>query len=195
VHPHELDFFDAKGIVEQLLETLRITKVKFKPADPERYGWLQPGRAAELMTRDGQVLGWVGNIHPRALKAFGIDDAVVAFELPVARLLKLATDQLPFQDIPTLPGVAVDLAIVVDESVTAEVMVQRLTSAGGKLLTSVHLADIYRDEQRVGAGKKSMTWNLVYRAADHTLTSDEVEKAHNKLVTKVCKSTGGEVRA
>ncbi len=195
VRPHELDFFDAKGIVEQLLETLRITKVKFKPADPARYGWLQPGRAAELMTRDGQVLGWVGNIHPRALKAFGIDDAVVAFELPVARLLKLATDQLPFQDIPTLPGVAVDLAIVVDESVTAELMAQRLTSAGGKLLTSVHLADIYRDEQRVGVGKKSMTWNLVYRAADHTLTSDEVEKAHNKLVTKVCKSTGGEVRA
>jgi phenylalanyl-tRNA synthetase beta chain len=91
--------------------------------------------------------------------------------------------------------VAVDLAIVVDESVTAELMAQRLTSAGGKLLTSVHLADIYRDEQRVGVGKKSMTWNLVYRAADHTLTSDEVEKAHNKLVTKVCKSTGGEVRA
>jgi phenylalanyl-tRNA synthetase beta chain len=47
----------------------------------------------------------------------------------------------------------------------------------------------------VGAGKKSMTGNLVYRAADHTLTSEEVEKAHNKLVTKVCKSTGGEVRA
>ena len=133
-------------------------------------------------------------LKPRALKAFGIDDAVVAFELPVARLLKLATDQLPFQDIPTLPGVAVDLAIVVDEDVTAEMLMQRITSAGGKLLDSVRLFDVYRDEERVGAGKKSMAFALTYRAADHTLTSEEVEKVHGKLVKKVCKSTGGEVR-
>ena len=87
------------------------------------------------------------------------------------------------------------MAIVVDESVTCETLMQRITSAGGKLLADVRLFDVYRDEQRVGAGKKSMAFSLTYRAADRTLTSDEVEKAHAKLVTKVCKATGGEVRS
>lgn len=88
-----------------------------------------------------------------------------------------------------------DLAIVVDESVTCETLMQRITSAGGKLLADVRLFDVYRDAERVGAGKKSMAFSLTYRAADRTLTSDEVEKAHAKLVTKVCKATGGEVRS
>ncbi|MDO5709470.1 MAG: phenylalanine--tRNA ligase subunit beta, partial [Coriobacteriales bacterium] len=85
--------------------------------------------------------------------------------------------------------------IVVDESVTYETMVQRITSAGGKLLRNVRLFDVYRDPVRVGRGKKSMAFSLTYRADDHTLTSEEVEKVHGKLVTKVMRSTGGEVRS
>ena len=73
-------------------------------------------------------------------------------------------------------------------------LAQRLTSAGGKLLESARLFDVYRDPVRVGVGKKSMAFELTYRAADRTLTSEEVEKAHAKLVKKVCASTGGEVR-
>ena len=190
----ELDFFDAKGVVEELLDALRITKVRYRVADPEKFGWLQPGRAAEIVVR-GATLGWVGNIHPESLQRFGIDEPVVAFELSVETLLRLAQDQLPYQDVPTLPGVDVDLAIVVDESATYEQLVQRITSAGGKLLRDVRLFDVYRDPVRVGPGKKSMAFSLTYRADDHTLTSKEVEKAHGRLVTKVLKSTGGEVRS
>ena len=119
---------------------------------------------------------------------------VVAFDLSMAGLLRLAKRELPYQEVPTLPGVDVDLAIVVDEDVTAETLFQRITSAGGKLLDSVRLFDVYRDDLRVGLGKKSMAFSLTYRASDHTLTSEEVEKVHEKLVRKVCKATGGEVR-
>ncbi|MBM6774284.1 phenylalanine--tRNA ligase subunit beta [Olsenella profusa] len=191
----DYDFFDAKGVVEELLDALRITKVRFKVADPEQYPWLQPGRAAEVVAGGGQLVGWVGNVHPRGLRAMGVDAPVVAFELSLAVLLRLAQDELPYRDVPTLPGVDVDLAIVVDESVTCEQLMQRITSAGGKLLSDVRLFDVYRDPVRVGEGKKSMAFSLTYRAADRTLTSEEVEKAHAKLVAKVCKSTGGEVRS
>jgi len=136
----------------------------------------------------------VGNIHPTSLANFGVDDPVVAFELSVDALQRLAKRQLPYQDVPTLPGVDVDLAIVVDEEVTCEMLEQRIASAGGKLLREVRLFDVYRDPIRVGLGKKSMAFALTYRADDHTLTSEEVEKVHGKLVTKVCKATGGEVR-
>ena len=191
---NSFDFFDAKGVVENLIEALRIEKVRYRIADPEAYGFLQPGCAAEVIVR-GTVLGWVGNIHPTSLERFGISEPVVAFELSVDQLLKLAQDQLPYQDVPTLPGVDVDLAIVVDEEVTYETVVQRLTSAGGKLLRDVRLFDVYRDPNRIGAGKKSMAFSLTYRADDHTLTSAEVDKVHGKLVTKVLKATGGEVRS
>lgn len=190
----DYDFYDAKGVVEELLDSLRITKVRFKPVDAEEYAFLQPGRAAEVLA-GGELIGWVGNIHPRALRAVDIDMPVVAFELSLASLLRLAHDELPYEDVPTLPGVEVDLALVVDESVTYEQLMQRISSAGGKLLAEAHLFDVYRDEKRVGAGKKSMAFSLTYRAADHTLTSEEVEKVHNKLVTKLTRGLGAEVRS
>lgn len=189
----EYDFYDAKGVVEALLAAMRVTKVRFKVADPEQYPWLQPGRAAEVMA-GGESLGWVGNVHPATLRATDVEVPVVAFELSVAALLRLSHNELPYVDVPTFPGVTHDLAIVVDESVTCETLMQRISSAGGKLLADVRLFDVYRDERRVGAGKKSMAFSLTYRAADRTLTSEEVEKVHDKLVTKVCKATGGEVR-
>lgn len=188
-----LDFFDAKGVVERLLAALRITKVRFKVADASEYPWLQPGRAAEVYA-GGELLGWVGNVHPTSLANFGIDEDVVVFELSEAHLLRLAARELPYQDVPTLPAITHDLAIVVDEDVTCEMLTQRITSAGGKLLESARLFDVYRDPVRVGLGKKSMAFQLTYRANDHTLTSEEVERAHEKLVKKVCRSTGGEVR-
>ena len=87
-----------------------------------------------------------------------------------------------------------DVAFVVDESVTNERLVQCMTSAGGKLLEKAELFDVYRDEERVGAGKKSMAYALTYRAEDRTLTSDEADRAHERLVKKVSAATGAEVR-
>ena len=187
------DFFDAKGIVEGLLEALRIPKVRFRVAEPEQYGWLQPGRAAEILA-GSETIGWVGNIHPLSLQNFDIEVPVIAFEISVASLLRLSQKDLPIIEPPTYPGISIDLAIVVDESVTAEQLVQRLKSAGGKLLCDIRLFDVYRDPLRVGEGKKSMAFSLTYRADDRTLTSEEVEKTHTKLVEKVLRSTGGEIR-
>ena len=116
-------------------------------------------------------------------------------ELSLDALMRAARDQGAYAGFSTYPAVDVDLAIVVDESVTYETLVQRLTSAGGKLLRDVRLFDVYRDDARVGAGKKSMAFALTYRADDHTLTSDEVERVHGKLVEKVCRAVGGEVRS
>ena len=176
------------------MSTLRITKVRFKPCEAREYTWLQPGRAAQVYAH-GELLGWVGNVHPRSLKNFGISSDVVAFELCESHLLRLARRELPYVDVPTLPAITSDLAIVVDEDVPCETLLQRITSAGGKLLESARLFDVYRNPVRVGANKKSMAFKLTYRASDHTLTAEEVERSHAKLVKKVCASTGGEVRA
>lgn len=189
-----LRFFDGKGVVEELLAQLRVEKVRFRPAEGDGYAFLQPGRGAEVLA-GGAVLGWVGEIHPEVRDAYGIDLPVVAFELNLDALITCSRDQQAYRDFSSYPAVEMDLAIVVDEGVTCEDLERRLQSAGGKLLRGVRLFDVYRDDKRVGEGKKSMAFALTYRADDHTLTSEEVEKVHQKLVTKVCKATGGEVRA
>lgn len=192
--PMPLRFFDGKGVVEELLEQLRIPKVRFREATGDAYAFLQPGRCAEVLS-GGAVLGWVGEIHPDAREAYGIDIPVVAFELNLDAMLASAGTQEAYREFSQFPSVEHDLAIVVNEDVTCEDLERRLRSAGGKLLVGVRLFDVYRDKERVGEGKKSMAFALTYRADDHTLTSEEVEKAHSKLVTKVCKATGGEVRS
>ncbi len=190
----KLRFFAGKGIVEELLEQLRVPKVRFRVAEGEGYDFLQPGRAAEVLS-GGTVLGWVGEIHPEAREAMDIDQIVVAFELDLDKLIKGAHNQENYHEFSPFPAVQHDLAIVVPDEVTCEDLLQRITSAGGKLLESVRLFDVYRDSIRVGVGKKSMAFSLTYRSDDHTLTSDEVERAHGKIVTKLCKATGGEVRS
>ena len=190
----KLRFFAGKGIVEELLEQLRVPKVRFRVAEGKGYDFLQPGRAAEVLS-GGTVLGWVGEIHPEAREAMNINQIVVAFELDLDKLIKGAHNQENYHEFSPFPAVQHDLAIVVPDEVTCEDLLQRITSAGGKLLESVRLFDVYRDPIRVGVGKKSMAFSLTYRSDDHTLTSDEVERAHGKIVTKLCKAPGGEVRS
>ena len=191
--PQPFDFFDGKGVLEAVIRELALPKVRFKALEAADAPWLQPGRAAQLNAA-GAVIGWVGEIHPLAVKAFEAEGPVVAFELDVEALVKAARPARDFVDVPEFPPVTMDVAFVVDEAVTHEMLVQRMKSAGGKLLDTVELFDVYRDEKRLGAGKKSMAYKLVYRAADRTLTSQEVDKAHNKLVQKVCGATGAEIR-
>ena len=193
VEPAGFDFFDGKGVLESIARELAFAKVHFKATDPEVYTHLQPGRGAEMYS-GGTLIGWVGEIHPLAVADYDIDGTVVAFELDVEAMVNSARPARDYVDVATYPAVKIDVAFVVDEKVTHETLMQRMKSAGGKLLEGAELFDVYRDEQRLGAGKKSMAYNLTYRAADRTLTGEEVEKAHAKLVKKVCGSTGAEVR-
>ncbi len=192
-HRRPLDFFDAKGVVENLLEALRIEKVRFRAVEGDGYAFAQPGRVAEVSAR-GAVLGWVAELHPAALAAFDVAPSVAAFELDLEQLLRLAKTELPYRDIPTFPAVEMDVSLTVDESVTCERLEQVISSAGGKELESVRLFDIYRDPIRVGVGKKSMAFSLVYRAEGRTLTSEEADALHRRVVDKVCRATGAFVR-
>ncbi|MBO7702145.1 MAG: phenylalanine--tRNA ligase subunit beta, partial [Eggerthellaceae bacterium] len=193
VTPAAFDFFDGKGIVESLARELALPKMRYKAIPAEEAPFLQPGRAAEVYS-GGTKLGWVGELHPLAVDAFEATAPVVAFELDMEALGKSARIARDYVDVPEFPPVDMDIALVVNEDVTNERLVQCITSAGGKLLSDVRLFDVYRDDARLGAGKKSMAYALTFRAPDRTLTGEEVEKAVEKLKKKVAGATGAEVR-
>ncbi len=192
--PAPFDFFDGKGVLESLARELALPKVRFRALGADDAPFLQPGRAAEMLS-GGVVIGWVGEVHPLVSAAFEVEVPVVAFELDIEALVKAAQPARPYVDVPAFPPIEVDQNFVVGEDVTNEKLVSAMTSAGGKLLEAVRLFDVYRDEERVGAGKKSMAYTLTYRAADRTLTSEEVERAHERVVKKTASATGAEVRA
>ena len=187
------DFFDGKGVIESLMRELALAKPRFKALSAEEAPHLQPGRAAQVLD-GGTVLGWIGEIHPLACDAYDVQAPVVAFELDLDALIKCARPARDYVDVPVFPAVTMDVAFVVDESVTHEQLSRCISSAGGKLLDKAQLFDVYRDKERLGAGKKSMAYALEYRAADRTLTTEEVDKQHERLVKKVCGATGAEVR-
>jgi phenylalanyl-tRNA synthetase beta chain len=188
--PVPLDLFDAKGVVESVIEELGVARLRLRQSDLSH---LQPGRSAEVLI-GGDVVGWLGEVHPDVLASYDCSGPVAAFELQLKPLLKAARDIRPFVDLPRFPGVKMDLAIVVADGVPAERVEQAIRSAGGKLLEEVRLFDAYRGKG-VAAGHTSLAFALVYRHPDHTLTDEEVAALHDKVVRKVTAAVGGELRS
>lgn len=193
-----LDFFDAKGVLEGVFESLHVERWSVRAAERP---WLQPGRTAEVIV-GGDVVGWIGEVGPDALDAFDTAGPVACFELSVPALVKAASrTSLSFSEIPRFPAVVLDLALVVSEDVAAERVAAALRSAGGALLESVRLFDVYRDEvstpdgeRRLPEGTKSLAFSLSYRAADRTLSDEDVRPVHEKVIRKVGAAVGAEVR-
>ncbi len=193
-----LDFFDGKGVVETLMDVLGAERWSVRPTDR---AWLQSGRAADVIV-GGDVVGWLGEAAQHVLDAYETTGPVVMFELSVPALVKAVSGAARgYREIARFPAVTLDLGLVVDEETSAERVTAAIRSAGGVLLESVRLFDVYRDApgapddaRRLPAGKKSMAFSLVYRAADRTLSDADVRPVHDKLVRKVCGAVGAEVR-
>jgi phenylalanyl-tRNA synthetase beta chain len=185
-----LGFFDAKGVLESLMRDLGAEKFSVREAE---HPFLQPGRAADVVL-GGEVIGWLGEVHPLVCAEFEASAPVTAFELDLASLVRAAKDVKRFTDVPRFPSVELDLALVVDEAISAQRVEQAVRSAGGKLLESVRVFDVYRGKG-IDPGKKSVALALTYRASDRTLTAEEVDATHERLVRKACAAVGGELRA
>jgi phenylalanyl-tRNA synthetase beta chain len=195
----ELDFFDAKGALEQIFKRLHVGRWSVRETERP---WLQPGRSAELIV-GSDVVGWVGEAAADALDAFGATGPVVLFELSVNGLQKAtSSERTRYREIPRYPAYELDVAFVVDESVQADRLTSAIRNAGGALLESVRLFDVYRDaadapadKRRLPGGKKSMAFALVYRSPDKTLSDADVRPAYDKLLRKISATLGADVRS
>lgn len=192
-----LDFFDGKGVLDVMFDALGVDKVRYRACERP---WLQSGRCADVIVR-GDVVGWIGEVAPGALDAYGANGPVTMFEIGVKPLGKAGSAARAYAEIPRYPAVNLDIALVLDEDVAADRVMESIRSAGGKLLDDVRLFDVYRDpadtvesERRLPMGKKSLAFSLSYRASDRTLSDADVRPVHEKLITKVCRSTGAEIR-
>ena len=181
VFGEDAEFFAVKGMIEALLADIGVGAVKFtaKSDDPT----FHPGRCA-VITKGDAVLGVLGQIHPVTAQNWDIAVPVFIADLDEELLRTLRKPITDYKRLPKYPAITRDLALVCDESVTAGELSDVITEAGGGILESVRLFDVYRGKG-VASGKKSMAYNLVLRAADHTLTDAEAEAAVAKILRKL----------
>ena len=181
-----LDFFDAKGVVEELGERLAID---FEYAPHEEHG-LQAGRCARLSI-GGAPVGVVGEAHPDTLEAFGVERAVALFEFDLAALLDAMPERRGAEPVPRFPAVEQDLALVVDEDVAAGELRAKIEQS--RLVAGARVFDVYRGEQ-LPAGKKSIAFAIRYQALDRTLTTDDANREQARIVNRLAREHGAEVR-
>ncbi|MBX3397677.1 MAG: phenylalanine--tRNA ligase subunit beta [Gemmataceae bacterium] len=176
------DFFDLKGVVEQLVADLHLSKPSYRNIATVPY--LHPGRAAELLIA-GEVVGRFGELHPKAAKAFDFKDrAVLVAELHMDAMLARVPERYAYRPFSTFPPAKRDLAVVVETDVSAETVASELRAAGGELLAGVKLFDVYTGPN-IPAGTKSLAFALAYQAPDRTLGEKEIQKAHEKVENRL----------
>ena len=153
-----------------------------------------PGRCARVALPDGTLVGHVGELHPKVIAALGLPARTVAGELDVDVLVAASEHAILANALVTSPMAYTDIALVVDESITAGDVEGAVRRGAGDILESVALFDIYRGDQ-VGEGRKSLAYRLSFRAPDRTLTTDEVSGLRDRAVAAAAAATGAEQRS
>jgi len=197
----EVDFFQFKGLAEELLARLGIAGVVYQAA---AYPVFHPGRCALVAVREmgskgqraGPVLplGLLGEVHPLIRQRFDLAERVWLLALDVERLLPLATGERRHVPLPKFPPVVQDIAVIVDAAVPAARVAETVRQAAGGILAGLQLFDVYQGEP-IPAGQKSLAYSLTYQAPDRTLTDEEVARTRERIVQRLAKELGATLRA
>lgn len=182
-----VDYFVAKGIVDTLVQTLRLDVTYEAVSMPD----MHPGRTANILM-DGEVIGYVGQVHPVTSKdVYGMKEVYV-FELDLLALRR--EEALLYQDVPRYPSVSRDLALVLSREIPAGTVEQTIRQAAGPLLIDLVLFDVYTGEN-VGEDEKSIAFSLKFQDPSRTLQDEEVTAVYETIVEAVRATHGAELRA
>lgn len=176
--------------IESARQVARSAGVEIEVENADVKPW-HPGRCAAIKV-GGKVVGYAGELHPQILKAMGLPARTCAMELDITALP--FTENLPAPVLSSFPSLHQDIALVVDEDVPAETVRRTLEEGAGELLESVELFDIFRGE-KLGESKKSLAFKMFFRAAERTLTDDEVNTHRLAAAELASERLGAEMRA
>ena len=173
------DFYTMKGVVEEFLTQLGMHEV-IEYNSKAGKSFLHPGRQA-LVTYEGKVIGYLGEIHPLVQKNYGIGDRVYVAVLDMPEILPFVSFDHKFTGIAKFPAVTRDLSMLIPKEIEAAAIEKVIRQRGGKILESLKLFDIYEGEQ-VEAGFKSMAYSLSFRSKEKTLEEGDITAAMKKIL-------------
>ena len=185
----KVDFYDIKGDIEGLtgLTGLQHTFSFNAAVHPA----LHPGQCAQL-TRNGEAIGWVGQLHPRIKSSLGIDPDVYLFQIDADKISEV---RIPIhEEVSKFPEVKRDLAFFVEASIGAETLIDHAKNVAGDLLVGLKLFDVYQSKDVENKGK-SIALGLTFQHSSRTLTDEEVSQAIDRVVSELAAECKAELRA
>ncbi|HET9074134.1 MAG TPA: phenylalanine--tRNA ligase subunit beta [Solirubrobacteraceae bacterium] len=187
--PPSADVFAAKGVAQALLDGLG---VDWSLTPGASFASLHPSRAATLAVQEAPV-GFIGEVHPGVASDWGFHSETVA--VLAVNLDRLVLPEVPrHRDLTSFPEVREDLAVVLDDHVAGAELITTMLEAGAPLLQDAEVFDVYRDPVRLGEGKVSLAVRMSFRAADRTLTDEEVAARRRRIIAAVQQRLGGTIR-
>jgi len=185
----KVDFYDIKGDLEAVFAQTGLAAEFSFTAD--EHPALHPGQAASIC-RNGQKIGWIGQLHPKIQKRLGISTEAYLFQVDFS---KIEDVRIPsFQEVSKFPEVKRDLAFLVDTSVPAQHLVNSAREAAGKHLIDLKLFDVYQSKD-VDSKGKSIALGLTFQDDSRTLTDEEINHAIDSVVSHLAEICGAELRA
>ncbi|MFZ0565454.1 MAG: phenylalanine--tRNA ligase subunit beta [Chlamydiales bacterium] len=178
--PIDVDFFHLKGMVENLLEGLKIEKTQFVFSRHEHF---HPGRQASIHINDLEI-GIMGAVHPRILKKIGIAQPVFFAEMNIEDLKQAIKPKIEMTPLPLYPASSRDWTFTLHESYPMEDVFTLIEKRGSELLESVSLLDVYQSEN-LGCEWKNVTLRFIYRDREKTVSFQEIEKEHDRISSYV----------
>ena len=184
------DFYALKGICENILGLAGVKATYRAYSESAAY---HPGRCAEIVAENGDVIGIFGQAHPLMAENYGMSIPVMIAELDFDGIFAIANTKKAYKSLPKYPATTRDFSFVCDEEMEVGTIAGVMAKAGGALVENVALFDIYRGAQ-VGEGKKSVSFRVTLRASDRTLTVEEADKVSKKILNDLKFKMGLELR-
>ncbi len=190
-------FYEAKGIVDLLLNGLGISDIWYDeygptPEDSKIKIWVRH-RCAEIKSGGGQELGFLGEVSRTLLEDLEIKEAVVVFDIDFEKLQKLVSEEHEYRPISQHPSAIRDIAVLVPRGVSVDEVLQRIELCGGNLVRDVDVFDIYEGEE-IPEGKKNLAFHIIFQAEDRTLKPEEINWILEKIRETLEENLEWEVR-
>jgi len=187
---NEVDFYDIKGSIETLLKRLHISFYRFENDGREPY--LHPKKMVSLFINDDYI-GSIGEIHPDVLENFEIEGNACIFDLDFDLLASYYSEDVMFRPFSRHPAIYRDIALIIDENISAEKAYETIKSFKDKLICKISIFDCYFGKN-IPSGKKSLGYRIKFQSTDRTLTDNEVNKIRDKLLSYLYSEIGAELR-
>jgi phenylalanyl-tRNA synthetase beta chain len=186
--PASYDFYDIKGIVEEVFSKIRFEKYSLVRTEKESY---HPGRAADVYV-GREYIGTFGELHPDVIENFDLKKRLLAAEFKLESLVKYSNKNIFYKGINKFPSVPRDLALVIEENILVGEVIKTISKLS-PIIEKVELFDVYQGAG-VETGKKSIAISIVLREKNKTLEENEINLVITKILEKVKKDFGAELR-
>lgn len=177
------DFYDLKGVVENLLAGLKAPEARFFRLEAAQCDVTQPGASARIDI-DGTRIGMMGQVHRNVLQAYNLKQAAFIFELDLGQLIAYIPDVVQARPLPKYPSTSRDTTLIVDKSIEAHMLLAAIRDMDQDLVEAVRLFDVFEGDP-IAPNRKSVSLRIVYRSATQTLEDEQINRLHKTITDRL----------